>query len=288
MKILGVYFDKITVVGNLHKEAESTLQHLLNTVESRVEGFPTMSAVKGKIFGEWVYFQYDEMMGKAFKKGNFRMEYNPRKMPLELQKEMVRTFKPMLHDIHYTRLDLAFDCDADLGKYSHEHKTPLKRAEFYGIGGELETVNFGARASNIYTRTYNKKQQLLDIEKLEIEEPVLWRYELEIKNRGTIDAMINFDFPVFDRVRFIRYDISTLSGNDRVMVQALVDYPELINELSSATKAKYRKIIRGLGGDDVTPIFAGALKKELPQLKRQLEQWKYIPTIKEIMGRTWF
>jgi hypothetical protein len=61
-----------------------------------------------------------------------------------------------------------------------------------------------------------------------------------------------------------------------------------MNELSNKTKAKYRKIIRGLGGNDVTPIFDLALKKELPQLKRQLEQWKYIPKLSEIMGRTWF
>lgn len=288
MEILGVYFDKITLVGNLYKEAEGTLQHLLNTVESHVMGVPTMSAVKGKIYGDWVYFEYDELMGKAFKKGNFRLEYNPRKMPVELQQQMVSTFKPMLHDIHFTRLDLAFDCDSDLGEYSHEHKNPMKRAEYYGISGKLETLYYGSRTSNIYSRTYDKKQQLWDIEQKEIPEPVLWRYELELKNRKFIDAMINFDFPVFERVRFVKYDITTLSGNDRVMVQALVDHPSLINELSSATKTKYRKIIRGLGGDDVTPIFAGALKKELPQLKRQLEQWKYIPKLSEIMGRTWF
>ena len=216
------------------------------------------------------------------------MEYNPRKKPVELQQQMVSTFKPMLHDIHFTRLDLAFDCDSDLGEYSHEHKNAMKRAEYYGISGKLETLYYGSRTSKIYSRTYDKKQQLWDIEQKEIPEPVLWRYELELKNRKFIDAMINFDFPVFERVRFVKYDITTLSGNDRVMVQALVDHPSLINELSSATKTKYRKIIRGLGGDDVTPIFAGALKKELPKLKRQLEQWKYIPTISEIMGRTWF
>lgn len=288
MEILGVYFDKITLVGNLYKEAEGTLQHLLNTVESHVMGVPTMSAVKGKIYGDWVYFEYDELLGKLFKKGNFRLEYNPRKMPVELQQQMVSTFKPMLHDIHFTRLDLAFDCDSDLGEYSHEHKNPMKRAEYYGISGKLETLYYGSRTSKIYSRTYDKKKQLWDIEQKEIPEPVLWRYELELKNRKFIDAMINFDFPVFERVRFVKYDITTLSGNDRVMVQALVDHPSLINELSSATKTKYRKIIRVLGGDDVTPIFAGALKKELPQLKRQLEQWKYIPKLSEIMGRTWF
>lgn len=288
MEILGVYFDKITVVGNLYKEAESTLQHLINTVESRIEGFPTMSAVRGKIYGTWVHFEYDEMKGKAFKKGNFRLEYNPRKMPLELQQQMISTFKPMLHDVHFTRLDLAFDCDEDLGAYSHEHKNPMKRAEYYGLGGKLESLYYGVRTSNIYSRTYDKKQQLLDIENVEIPEPVLWRYEVEMKNRKFIDSMIDCDFPVFERVRFIQYDTSVLTGNDRVMVQALVDHPALINEVSKNSRTKYRKIIRGLGGNDVTPIFAGALKKELPQLKRQLEQWKYIPKLSEIMGRTWF
>lgn len=288
MEVLGVYFDKITVVGNLYKDAEGSLQTLLNNTDSKIMGVPTMSAVKGMLYSNYVYFEYDELMGKAFKKGNFRIEYNPRKMPVELQREMISSLKPMLHDIHYTRLDLAFDCDIDLGKYTHEHQTPLKRAEYYGVGGELESIYFGARASNIYTRTYNKKQQLLDIEKVEIEEPVLWRYELEIKNRGTIDAMINFDFPVFERVRFIQYDTSTLKGNDRLIVQALVDHPPLMNEITKNSRTKYRKMIRGLSGNDITPIFAAALKKELPKLKGQLEQWKYIPTIKEIMGRTWF
>lgn len=288
MEIMGVYFDKVTVVGNLYKEAESTLQHLINTVESRIDGFPTMSAVKGKIYGPWVHFKYDEMEGKAFKKGNFRMEYNPRKMPLELQQQMISTFKPMLHDIHFTRLDLAFDCDVDLGKYAHEHKNAMKRAEYFGVDGELESIYYGSRTSNIYSRTYNKKRQLLDVEGVEIPEPVLWRYEVEMKNRKFIDAMIDCNFPVFERVRFVNYDTSTLTGRERLMVQAIVDHPPLINELGKEAKAKYRKMIRELGGDDVTPIFAGALKKELPQLKRELEQWKYIPTMSEIMGRTWF
>ena len=66
------------------------------------------------------------------------MEYNPRKMPVELQQQMVSAFKPMLHDIHFTRLDLAFDCDIDLGEYSHEHKNPMKRAEYFGTDGELK------------------------------------------------------------------------------------------------------------------------------------------------------
>ena len=44
-------------------------------------------------------------------------------------------------------------------------------------------------------------------------------------------------------------------------------------ELSRPVKAKYKKIIRDMEGEDLTVFVQQAIKKEAPRLRQQLEDW---------------
>lgn len=287
MKVLNVGVDKLTVIGNLYDDAESQLQNILDEPHCKILGVPYLSAVRFQLYDGLVYVEYDKTMGKAYNRGNMRIEYNPAKTPPEIIHELVSTFKPMMHDVHFSRVDIAFDCDFDLSKYQHQHKNPSKRSVFYGTDGKVETMYFGSRNSDFYSRTYNKKRQLQEVEQKEIEHEHLWRYEVEIKNRRTIDAMLALDFPLFERVQFTTPDLTGLKALEKLVCTAILDHPEMINELSKDSRTKYKKMIRENISDDVTPLFEAKLKKELPQIKRALEIWERIPSIKEIMNRQW-
>lgn len=286
MKILNVSFDRLSLVGNLYKTAESDLQRVMDYNNSKI--LKAMSSkITAQLYDGNVFIDYDQFQGKAFNKGNFKIDYNPNKLTPEQNRELVSTFKPMLHDLHYTRVDLAFDVDFELSAYTHEHVNPLKSNVYCSPTGKIETMYYGSRQSDFYSRTYDKNVEREAKADLEKKIPVWWRYELEIKNRSAIENMIACDFPVFERVKFKKYGYETLGGLDRLIVQNIVEHPENMGALSKYQRSKYRKIMQEMECEDITPLFERELKKELPQLKRQLGQWKYIPTINEIMRRNW-
>ena len=288
MKIIDVHFDRFAVVGNLYHEAESDLQYFLDRTDSTIKS-KGASRVVAQLMGDNVYLEYDLQKGKDFHKGNFRIDYNPSKLSTESHSDLIQTLKPMLHDLHYTRIDLAFDCDFNLSEYAHEHTNPSKWAKFGGATGAIETLYYGSRSSDYYSRTYNKKLQLEDDGGLNIDDyEHYWRYELEIKNRKACEDMIAMDFPIFERVRFKKRGYEGLTGIERVVAQSLIEHPENEGFLTQYQRSKYRKIIKQLDADDVTGIFENELKNKLPQLKRELRAWQPIPKFTDIINRRWY
>lgn len=288
MEIIDVKFDRFALVGNLYHEAESDLQYFLNRTDSKIKSVGT-SRIVAQLMAENVYLEYDKQKGKDFNKGNFRIDYNPNKLSTESHSDLIQSLKPMLYDLHFTRIDVAFDCDFNLSEYAHEHTNPSKWAKFGGATGAVETLYYGSRNSDYYSRTYNKKLQMEDDGGLNIGDyEHYWRYELEIKNRKACDFMIEMDFPIFERVRFKKRGYEGLTGENRVMVQALIEHPENEGFLSKYQRSKYRKLIKQLPAEDITPIFENALKNKLPQLKRELKAWQPIPKFTDIMNRQWF
>ena len=288
MKIIDVKFDRFALVGNLFFEAESDLQYFLDRTDSTIKS-KGASRVVAQLMGDNVYLEYDLKQGKDFKKGNFRIDYNPSKLTAEKHADMIQTLKPMLHDLHYTRIDLAFDCDFNLSEYAHEHTNPSKWAKFGGATGAIETLYYGSRSSDYYSRTYNKKLQLEDDGGLNIDDyEHYWRYELEIKNRKACEAMIEMDFPIFERVRFKKRGYEGLTGIERVVAQSLIEHPENEGFLTQYQRSKYRKIIKQLPAEDITPIFENELKNKLPKLKRELRAWQPIPKFTDIINKRWY
>jgi hypothetical protein len=57
------------------------------------------------------------------------------------------------------------------------------------------------------------------------------------------------------------------------MVYLLMNDKDSWNDLGKTTKAKYRKIIREMEGENITGFIQQAIKNEAPRLRQQLEDW---------------
>lgn len=276
MEVKKITLDKMTIVGNLNSELSYALQNAANEPHVYIKGSST-KYIEGKFFSfgysESVYFCYDAMNSQSMGKRSFRMEFNPSKMTVEQSEWLKSRIIYILDDIGITRLDLAFDCDFDLSTFSFEYSNALKSNEIRSRTGKIETMYFGSRNSNLFYRIYDKKVELKDKQNILISDPILWRYEVEIKNADIIDKMIEYKFPLFDNKRIIQYGVDSLSVNDNLMITGLLIKPQLMDQLSKNSRTKYRKMMKNLDGIDVTPLFVKKLDEKKPELISEINSW---------------
>lgn len=280
MEIKSIEIDKMTIVGHLDTELSYALQNAVDEPHVRIKGLPKTGYIEGQFFfygyPEPIYYCYDNIMAKSFEKRNFRMEFNPSKITLEQSEWLKSKIIYLLDKVGITRLDLAFDCDFDLSLFNFEYKNALKSSEFKDRTGKIETMYFGSRNSDIYYRIYNKKLELKEKQDVIIDDPILWRYEIEMKNADTIDSLIATGFPMFDDKRIIQYDVDSLSAEENLMVTGLLAKPHLMGDLSKYSRTKYRKLLKSLDGNDVTYLFKSELDKKKPELIGQINSWRKI------------
>lgn len=280
MEIKDITIDKMAVVGHLHSDFSYALQKLVNEPHVRIKGTPSTDFIEGQFFfygeTEPVYYSYDNINSSAMGKRNFRMEFNPSKINSEQVKWLKDNVLYILDDVGITRLDLAFDCDFDLSTYTFEFKNSLKSSVFRGRTGKIETMYHGSRNSDAYYRIYDKKLELHEKQDIVIDDPILWRFEVELKNAHFIENMIDFGLPVFDDKRIIQYDIDSLPVNDALMITGLLEKPELMGKLTKYGRTKYRKMMKSLNGNDVTSIFKAELDKKKPELIGEINSWRKI------------
>lgn len=282
MEIKEISIDKMTIVGHLNSELAYALQNLINEAHVRIKGTPGTAFVEGQFFyfgeTEPVYFSYDDINSSAMSKRNFRMEFNPSKITSKQSKWLKDHVLYILDDIGITRLDLAFDCDFDLSTFSYEFQNSVKSSVFRGRTGKIETMYFGSRNSNAYYRIYDKKLELQEKHDTVVADPILWRYEIELKNAAFVERVIDFNLPIFDDKRIIQYSIDTLPVNDALMVAGLLAKPELMGKLTNYARKKYRKLMKSLGGNDITDLFKAELNKKKPELIGEINSWRKIST----------
>lgn len=307
LEIKRITLDKMTIVGQLSEHLAYALQNAINEPHVRVKGIPTTGYIEGQFFfygySEPVYYCYDDVNAKTMGKRNFRMEFNPAKITLEQSEWLKDKIIYVLDDIGITRLDIAFDCDFDLSVFEFEFKSALEGNKHWGRDGKTQTLYYGSRSSDFYYRIYNKKleqekelkRKLRAIEKrkengLEVDEsdpryfiePLAydtehwWRYEVEIKNADAVENIVNAGLPLFDDKRIIQHDIDALPVLDNLMLTGLLAKPDKWKELSKNTRTKYRKIMKSLGGYDVTHLFVEKLNEKKPELIGQINSWRGI------------
>lgn len=280
MEIKGINLDKITIVGHLDSDMSYGLQSVLNEPHVRIKGVPMTGYVEGQFFfygyEEAVYYCYDELNASVMGKRNFRMEFNPSKITSEQTEWLKDKIIYILDEVGVTRLDIAFDCDFDLSLFDYEFKHALKKHVITGRNGKVETIYFGSRNSNNYYRIYNKKEELKEQQGIIIDEPILWRYEIEMKNADFIEQVIDSGLSIFDDKRIIQYSSDTLSVNDKVMIAGLLAEPDLMGELTKYARTKYRKMMKSLQGNDITFLFKAELDKKKPELIGQINSWRGI------------
>ena len=122
-------------------------------------------------------------------------------------------------------------------------------------------------------RVYDKKKQLLEVEKKEISEKVLWRLEFELKGRHFIDFLMKEGFDSLIGFRIIRYDFSALSAIDKILCKSYYLLSDDFSDLSKNKKWDIRKKLKECDGEDVSPILKSTLKEKNSLILGELESY---------------
>lgn len=73
---------------------------------------------------------------------------------------MKENILPLLKNVGFTRLDFAFDVEADLADYIYfDGNSPKKIGKYIGKNGKLETMYIGSKESEWHVCIYDKKKE---------------------------------------------------------------------------------------------------------------------------------
>lgn len=177
-----------------------------------------------------------------------RIEFNPNKSEhFTVLSPIFASFsdKVPASTVRVGRIDIAIDYPADVNPSMVLCDGVRKSFTATGCTG-LESVYFGTRSSKSYYRLYNKRQEILDNEGIDIGHP-LWRLELESKESFFLTDNPNH-LKQFQRFKF--FEPSVKSGDwliDLIQQQAAINgLQNVLRSMPSSTQKRYRKIFNEL------------------------------------------
>lgn len=266
---ISVSFDRITVVGSLIKEREIYLKKILETdprIYLRDTGFDKF---KCHALDNKVYVEYDRRLAEQLKRSEIRVEFNPNECS-EVEIEFIKfVFLDNMRNKDFSRIDLAFDLPINLKDYFIMCTKGLKQTVFYGRNNEVETRYFGVRDSERYIRIYNKKLQMSEVKKQEIEDEHLWRIEFELKR-----SMTNKWDKCFDDLYILKPKLSEIEKvSERAMLYYLINEVSAWSEITKNTKTKYRKKLQELSDVNISDNLKRVLNDHHEQLSAELENY---------------
>ena len=217
-----VSIDRITVSGELKAEYRE-LQRVMNALGSSWE----LSDGVFRLIREYPNGDTENVAyyaENAFQAGSWRLDFNPNKLSDEEKLEMKRAID-LLTDVHFTRLDLAFDVfNNELGMKYRIYRPNVSQRE-YGVytaqwTKAVETIYYGSNSSEQQIRQYNK---LVEQTKKNMPLPdgvEHWmRLELQLRGRKPTEwverakgMLDDFRLPNYDRIQ---------NKNDRMALFAL-------------------------------------------------------------------
>ena len=259
----------MTIVGNLNKNNAQKLSEFMS-VEPQIRLWDMLQTkFKAKALQEKIYIEYDKVKADTWDRRNMRVEFNPNKLTREEMLWLKQNIIDYMEDDGFTRLDLAFDFEDDLGDYYAMTDKAVKKTVFYGRNGKPETKYFGVRDSDRFIRIYNKKQERKDNADIEVISEHLWRVEIELKRN-----MVDFWNDCFNDLHILQPDWKTIERtSDRAMVFMLLNDEEEWGKLERRTKNKYKKIIKEISPIDLTEIMKLTLRENEKQLQKQIDFW---------------
>lgn len=264
-----VFFDRITVVGNLIESRKKRFKRLIET-DPRIDLRDTgVDRFKCHALDNKLYVEYDRQLAKQLKRSEIRVEFNPS----ELEKEDIDFIKFIFLDNmrtkDFSRIDLAFDLPINLNEYYVMSDKALKKTIFYGRNDKPETKYFGVRDSERYIRIYNKKLQLSEVKKQEVEDEHLWRIEFELKR-----SMTNKWDKCFDDLYVLKPAWKTIENQQkRAMVYMLLEEQDEWANLQRRTKYRYKELIREISDVNITDILKKVLNDHHDKLSAELENY---------------
>ena len=241
-----VSIDRITVSGELKAEYRE-LQRVMNALGSSWE----LSDGVFRLIREYPNGDTENVAyyaENAFQAGSWRLDFNPNKLTDEEKLEMNRAID-LLTDVHFTRLDLAFDVfNNELGMKYRIYRPNVSQRE-YGVytaqwTKAVETIYYGSNSSEQQIRQYNK---LVEQTKKNMPLPdgvEHWmRLELQLRGRKPTEwverakgMLDDFRLPNYDRIK---------NKNDRMALFALekglLDWSDFSDKNKKARLRKLQK-----------------------------------------------
>jgi hypothetical protein len=175
-----------------------------------------------------------------------RIEYNPNNTNLSSVSELLKVVSRVGNAgyIRMARLDIAIDFKASITPELVLCQGMRKSFSASGSKG-LESVYFGTRKSTNYIRLYDKRQEQIDKNQIDIGYD-LWRLELESKESFYLNEPAPDHGKVFQRFTF--YDGAVSSGDwqvDMIRSQAMMfGLQNVLRRMPSRTAARYRKAFK--------------------------------------------
>ena len=268
-KKIAVGFDRITVVGYLIESREKQLKKHVERdprINLRDTGFDKF---KAHALDNKVYVEYDRRLAKQLNRSEIRVEFNPSKLSDE-EKEFVQfVFLNNMRGKEFSRIDLAFDLPIDLNDWYIMSDKSLKKTIFYGRNDKPETKYFGVRDSERYIRIYNKKLQLNEVDKKEIEDEHLWRIEFELKR-----SMTSKWDKCFDDLHILQPNLSLINNfEEKAKLYYLINEQSAWSEIHRNSKYKYRKKIKEISDINFSDVLRETLTNNHEKLRAELENY---------------
>ena len=241
-----VSIDRITVSGELKAEYRE-LQRVMNALGSSWE----LSDGVFRLIREYPNGDTENIAyyaENAFQVGSWRLDFNPNKLSDEEKLEMKRAID-LLTDVHFTRLDLAFDVfNNELGMKYRIYRPNVSQRE-YGVytaqwTKAVETIYYGSNSSEQQIRQYNKLVEQTK-KKMPLPDGVEHWMRLELQLRGRKPAewverakgmLDDFRLPNYDRIQ---------NKNDRMALfsleNGLLDWSDFSDKNKKARLRKLQK-----------------------------------------------
>lgn len=238
-----VSIDRITVSGELKAEYRE-LQRVMNALGSSWE----LSDGVFRLIREYPNGDTENIAyyaENAFQAGSWRLDFNPNKLTDEENLEMKRAID-LLTDVHFTRLDLAFDVfNNELGMKYRIYRPSVSQRE-YGVytaqwTKAVETIYYGSNSSEQQIRQYNKLVEQTK-KNMPLPDGVEHWMRLELQLRGRKPAewvdraksmLADFRLPNYDNIKSVN-DKLALAGLD----SQFVDWSDFAKE----KRARLRKL----------------------------------------------
>lgn len=238
-----VSIDRITVSGELKAEYRE-LQRVMNALGSSWE----LSDGVFRLIREYPNGDIENIAyyaENAFQAGSWRLDFNPNKLTDEEKLEMKRAID-LLTDVHFTRLDLAFDVfNNELGMKYRIYRPNVSQRE-YGVytaqwTKAVETIYYGSNSSEQQIRQYNKLVEQTK-KNMPLPDGVEHWMRLELQLRGRKPAewvdyaksmLADFRLPNYDNIKSVN-DKLALAGLD----SQFVDWSDFAKE----KRARLRKL----------------------------------------------
>lgn len=273
---IGVIIDKISIdkirfTGdfNIGYVDKIMLYHDPNLDFHHNEDFTRFWGYYESSNGERVYFDYNQLKATATKSRNTWVEFNPNKFPTDDLKPLIDVLFKFMNNTHLTRIDLAFDIQADLSNYKVFKNVGIQQRIFLGRKSEVETMYIGSPTSDNHIKIYNKKLQLEKEENIYIDLEDLWRFEITLKSKKIYDlrnALRNID------LYLPNYELSD-SLQEKAMLYFLEEHPNHWQDLHQNTRTKYRKIIKETQDFVITDTLRNKLIEESERLVDEMNNF---------------